>query len=49
MERRTVSVVGGPGPQRRGLAYRFEGVGHVVTLGSREANCTASTNFMPMF
>ena len=32
-----VAVVGGTGPQGRGLAYRFALAGHEVTLGSRDA------------
>lgn len=31
-----IAVVGGTGPQGRGLAYRFAGVGHRVVLGSRD-------------
>ena len=32
-----IAVVGGTGPQGRGLAYRFAMAGHHVVLGSREA------------
>ncbi len=32
-----IAVVGGTGPQGRGLAYRFALVGHQVVLGSRDA------------
>lgn len=34
---RTIAVVGGTGPQGRGLAYRFALAGHQVVLGSRDA------------
>lgn len=33
----TIAVVGGTGPQGRGLAYRFALAGHEVVLGSRDA------------
>ncbi|MRJ75034.1 NADPH-dependent F420 reductase [Aeromicrobium sp. SMF47] len=33
----TIAVVGGTGPQGRGLAYRFALAGHPVILGSRDA------------
>lgn len=33
----TIAVVGGTGPQGRGLAYRFALAGHDVVLGSRDA------------
>lgn len=33
----TIAVVGGTGPQGRGLAYRFALAGHKVVLGSRDA------------
>lgn len=33
----TIAVVGGTGPQGRGLAYRFAAAGHDVVLGSRDA------------
>jgi NADPH-dependent F420 reductase len=32
-----IAVVGGTGPQGRGLAYRFAVAGHQVVLGSRDA------------
>lgn len=32
-----IAVVGGTGPQGRGLAYRFALAGHRVTIGSRDA------------
>ena len=34
---RTIAVVGGTGPQGRGLAYRFAAAGNEVILGSRDA------------
>lgn len=33
----SIGVVGGTGPQGRGLAYRFAVAGHAVTIGSRDA------------
>jgi len=33
---RKIAVVGGTGPQGRGLAYRFAAAGHDVVLGSRD-------------
>lgn len=33
----TIAVVGGTGPQGRGLGYRFALAGHPVVLGSRDA------------
>lgn len=33
----SIAVVGGTGPQGRGLAYRFAVAGHRVVLGSRDA------------
>ncbi len=33
----TIAVVGGTGPQGRGLAYRFALAGHSVVVGSRDA------------
>jgi NADPH-dependent F420 reductase len=33
----SIGVVGGTGPQGKGLAYRFAGDGHEVVLGSRSA------------
>jgi NADPH-dependent F420 reductase len=32
-----IGVVGGTGPQGRGLAYRFADAGHTVIIGSRDA------------
>jgi NADPH-dependent F420 reductase len=37
-----IAVVGGTGPQGRGLAYRFARAGHAVTLGSRDAERAAA-------
>jgi len=34
---RDIAVIGGTGPQGRGLAYRFALAGHRVTIGSRDA------------
>jgi len=34
----SVAVVGGTGPQGRGLAYRFAAAGHRVVIGSRAAD-----------
>lgn len=31
-----IAVIGGTGPQGRGLAYRFASAGHEVTVGSRD-------------
>lgn len=36
-----IAVVGGTGPQGRGLAYRFALAGHRVTIGSRDAGRAA--------
>ena len=33
-----IAVVGGTGPQGRGLAYRFALAGHDVGVGSRDAS-----------
>lgn len=38
---RTVAVIGGTGPQGRGLAYRLSRAGHLVRLGSRDAGRAA--------
>ncbi|WP_159775297.1 NADPH-dependent F420 reductase [Streptomyces sp. HM190] len=38
-----IAVVGGTGPQGRGLAYRFAVAGHTVTIGSRSAERAAET------
>jgi NADPH-dependent F420 reductase len=35
-DQQTIAVVGGTGPQGRGLAYRFARHGHPVVLGSRD-------------
>jgi len=35
---REIAVIGGTGPQGRGLAYRFALAGHRVTIGSRAAD-----------
>ncbi|MBM9464177.1 NADPH-dependent F420 reductase [Aeromicrobium sp. YIM 150415] len=37
MTRYRIAVVGGTGPQGRGLAYRFALAGHEVVVGSRDA------------
>lgn len=37
MSKPTIAVIGGTGPQGRGLAYRFALDGYDVTIGSREA------------
>lgn len=37
MTKHTIAVIGGTGPQGRGLAYRFALAGHQVTIGSRAA------------
>ena len=34
---KTIAVIGGTGPQGRGLAYRFALAGHEVVIGSRDA------------
>ena len=38
-----IAVVGGTGPQGRGLAYRFALAGHRVVIGSRTAERAAAT------
>lgn len=38
-----IAVVGGTGPQGRGLAYRFARAGHYVTVGSRDAERATAT------
>lgn len=43
MTKRSVGIVGGTGPQGRGLAYRFAHAGHAVTIGSRDASRAVST------
>ena len=40
-QRHTVAVVGGTGPQGKGLAYRFAKHGHDVVIGSRSAERAA--------
>ena len=37
----TIAVVGGTGPQGKGLAYRFAKHGHGVVIGSRSAERAA--------
>jgi NADPH-dependent F420 reductase len=37
-QRHTIAVVGGTGPQGKGLAYRFARHGHDVVIGSRSAD-----------
>jgi NADPH-dependent F420 reductase len=39
----TVGILGGTGPQGRGLARRFAAAGHSVVLGSRDAGRAAQT------
>jgi predicted amino acid dehydrogenase len=39
----TVAVLGGTGPQGRGLAVRLAAVGQSVLLGSRDADRAAET------
>ena len=43
MEPRKIAVVGGTGPQGKGLAYRFAAAGHDVRVGSRDAGRAAET------
>ncbi|PWI12121.1 NADPH-dependent F420 reductase [Streptomyces sp. NWU339] len=38
-----LSVIGGTGPQGKGLAYRFAKAGHHVVIGSREAERARTT------
>ncbi|OUZ10157.1 NADPH-dependent F420 reductase [Aeromicrobium sp. PE09-221] len=38
MTKHRIAVVGGTGPQGRGLAYRFALAGHEVAIGSRDAS-----------
>ena len=40
-QRHTIAVVGGTGPQGKGLAYRFAKHGHEVVIGSRSAERAA--------
>ncbi|MCL2781537.1 MAG: NAD(P)-binding domain-containing protein, partial [Actinomycetia bacterium] len=37
-----IAVIGGTGPQGRGLAFRFARGGHTVTIGSRDPQRAAS-------
>jgi NADPH-dependent F420 reductase len=37
----TIAVIGGTGPQGKGLAYRFAARGHTVVIGSRSADRAA--------
>lgn len=37
MTAHTIAIVGGTGPQGRGLAFRFVAAGHTVVIGSRSA------------
>jgi NADPH-dependent F420 reductase len=39
----TIAVIGGTGPQGRGLAYRWAKHGHAVVLGSRSAERAGAT------
>lgn len=39
----TIAVIGGTGPQGKGLAYRFAAHGHTVVIGSRAADRAAGT------
>jgi 8-hydroxy-5-deazaflavin:NADPH oxidoreductase len=39
----TIAVIGGTGPQGKGLAYRFARHGHNVVIGSRSADRAAET------
>ena len=43
MDRHTIAVVGGTGPQGRGLALRFARAGHTVVIGSRSAERAEET------
>jgi predicted dinucleotide-binding enzyme len=43
VESLTVSVLGGTGPQGRGLARRFAGAGLCVVIGSRSSERAAET------
>jgi NADPH-dependent F420 reductase len=38
-----IGIIGGTGPQGRGLAYRFALAGHTVAIGSRSAERSAQT------
>jgi NADPH-dependent F420 reductase len=39
----TIAMIGGTGPQGRGLAYRFAKAGHTVVIGSRASHRGEST------
>jgi 8-hydroxy-5-deazaflavin:NADPH oxidoreductase len=39
---RKIAVIGGTGPQGRGLAYRLAMAGHAVTIGSRDGSRAAA-------
>ncbi len=41
--RHTIALIGGTGPQGRGLAYRFARHGHDVVIGSRDAERAAAS------
>ena len=41
--RHTIAVIGGTGPQGKGLAYRWARHGHVVVVGSRSADRAEQT------
>jgi predicted dinucleotide-binding enzyme len=38
-----IAVIGGTGPQGKGLAYRFVKAGHAVTIGSRSTERAQAT------
>lgn len=40
---RNIGIIGGTGPQGKGLAYRFALAGHPVAIGSRSAERSAQT------
>ncbi|UWE09227.1 NADPH-dependent F420 reductase [Actinacidiphila bryophytorum] len=40
---RNIGIIGGTGPQGRGLAHRFARAGHPVAIGSRSAERSAQT------
>lgn len=42
MSHQSIAIIGGTGPQGRGLAYRLAGAGHPVVLGSRDATRAAA-------
>lgn len=39
----TIAIIGGTGPQGRGLAYRFAKAGHAVVIGSRASDRAEAT------